>query len=300
MKNPAEAWRKLRESNNPKLRSALTRHYQSLVRNLALGVLRKLRSGSELEDLISHGNFGLARAIDGFDPSRGFKFETYATPIVRGAMNNGLRQMDWLPERGRSKTSDVKAATRKLQQATGRDPSTSELAEELAITADEVHEMIASLGCVYLLSLEQPLGVEDDSEITMMDLVDGFPDEPAQEVELSEYRQKLRRAIEQLNDERYKFLLTQHYFQGVTLEDIARELGVSRQRVRQMHTFAIRRLRNPKGNDGPDFLPPAASGTQPPGGGPPGAEPPEARQPARLVRPPKTGGPGNALRQPED
>ncbi len=273
--------------------------YQSLVRNLALGILRKLSSGNELDDLISHGNFGLARAIDAYDPSRGFKFETYATPIVRGAIYSGLRPMDWLPERGRSRTSDVKEATRKLQRATGRDATEAELADELAISADGLYEMIASLGCIYLLSLELQVAVEDDSEITMMELVEGFPDEqPALEKELGEYRQKLRRAVEQLDDERYKFVLTQHYFRGLTFEAIARELGVSRHRIRQMHTVALRRLRNPKGN-GPDFLPPAASGTQPPPGGPPSPGPPEAKQPARLIRPPKMGGPGNALRQPE-
>lgn len=288
MRDPAKAWRKFRESNRPDLRSDLTNHYQTLVRKVALSILRKLRSGTELEDLIFHGNFGLARAIDGYDPSRGFKFETYATPIVLAAMYKGLQPMDWLPpDRGRLMTRVVE----KLQQAVGRDPTAAELAQELAISASEVFEMVASLGCVYVLSREQVV-VEDDRESIGMETMDASPDE-SEETELSEYRQKLRAAIEQLDDERYRFLLTEHYFRGLTFEAIAREIGVSRHRVRQMHTVALRRLRNQR-DDGPDLLPPAASGTQPPPGGPP-----EAGQPARLVRPPKAGGPGNALRQPE-
>ena len=242
MQDLAEVWRKFKETGSPDLRSDLTEHYQGLVRNLALGVLRKLRSGTELDDLIADGNFGLVRAIDGFDPGRGFKFETYATPVVRGAIYNGLRRMDWLPERTRQKVRDYQKATEKLQQMSGREPSEAELAEELKISAEEVYELISSLGCIYLLSLDQPVG-DADGDTTMMDLVEAAPfEDPATEVEFREQRDTMRRAIEQL-DERHQFLVTEHYFRGVTFEAIARELGVSKQRISQMHSAAVKKLR---------------------------------------------------------
>ncbi len=248
MQDLAEVWRKFKETGSPDLRSDLTEHYQGLVRNLALGVLRKLRSGTELDDLIADGNFGLVRAIDGFDPGRGFKFETYATPVVRGAIYNGLRRMDWLPERTRQKVRDYQKATEKLQQMSGREPSEAELAEELKISAEEVYELISSLGCIYLLSLDQPVG-DADGDTTMMDLVEAAPfEDPATEVEFREQRDTMRRAIEQL-DERHQFLVTEHYFRGVTFEAIARELGVSKQRISQMHSAAVKKLRMYLGGD---------------------------------------------------
>ncbi len=249
MQDLAEVWRKFKETGSPELRADLTEHYQGLVRNLALGVLRKLRAGTELDDLIADGNFGLVRAIDGFDPGRGFKFETYATPVVRGAIYNGLRRMDWLPERTRQKARMVQKATEKLQQETGREPSEAELAEELKMSAEEVYDLIASLGCIYLLSLDQPVGGSDDSDTTMMELVEASPyEDPAQEVEFREQRDHMRRAIAQL-DERHQFLITEHYFRGVTFEAVARELGVSKQRVSQMHSAAVKKLRIFLGGD---------------------------------------------------
>ncbi|MEW6277558.1 MAG: FliA/WhiG family RNA polymerase sigma factor [Candidatus Eremiobacterota bacterium] len=248
MQDLAAVWRQFKATGDPNLCAALVEHYQNLVRNLALGILRKLRAGTELDDLIADGNFGLVRAIDGFDPERGFKFETYATPVIRGAIYNGLRRMDWLPERTRAKARQFQRAHDTITQRTGREPSEAELAEELKISAEEVYDLIANMGCIYLLSLDQPLSSED-SDTTMMDLVEASPyEDPATEVEFMEQREIMRNAIDKLDD-RHQFLIKKHYFEGITFESIARELGVSKQRVSQMHSAAVKKLRIYLGDD---------------------------------------------------
>ena len=213
-----------------------------LVRNLASNVLRKLRQGAELDDLVSDGTFGLLRALDAFDPERGFKFETYATQVIRGAIYNGLRTMDWVPERTRGKARALQKAMDKISQVTGRLATEDELASELKISAKEVYELINDLSCVFLLSLDQPIGAADD-EIAVLDTVaDRGMADPSAEAEFSEQRSTLREAITALGD-REQLLIRRHYLEGVPFETIARTLGVSKQRVSQMHARAIRRLR---------------------------------------------------------
>ncbi len=242
MDDIAEVWREYKETGDPELQEDLVVHYQPLVKKLALGVLRKLRAGTELDDLIADGLFGLVRAIEGFEPERGFKFQTYATPVVRGAIYNGLRRMDWLPERTRAKARAFQRAVDKLQQVTGRRPTEEDIAEELKISAEEVYDLIANLGAMYMLSLDQPVGAEE-GDATMGDLVeDAESTSPEVEAEFAEERNHMRQAMASLPD-REKLLVEMHYFEGVTFEAVSRMMGVSKQRISQMHQRAIRRLR---------------------------------------------------------
>jgi RNA polymerase sigma factor for flagellar operon FliA len=189
----------------------------------------------------------LLRAIETFDLDRGFKFQTYATTVVRGAILNGMRRMDWVPERVRAKNRALQQAIDRHQAVSGEQPSEEQLAEELQISTEEVYDLIANLGTTYLLSLEQPLGT-DDGDASLGDLVDDDEDVPDVEFEYAEERDALRRAIERL-DEREQLIITAHYFEGVTFDAISKMLGVSKQRVSQMHSRAVRRLRDGLGED---------------------------------------------------
>ena len=214
-----------------------------MVRNLAVGVLRKLPPGSELDDLVADGNMGLIRAIESFDPGRGFKFQTYAIPVIRGAIFNGIRRLDWVPERTRTKARALQQAKERLQASSGEEPSEEQLAEELKISTDEVYELIASLSTAYLLSLDQPIGANDESETAYYDVVQDEGENPFLEIEFKEEREALSLAIKRL-DEREQAIITMHYFDGVTFEAISRNLGVSKQRISQLHQRAVRDLRS--------------------------------------------------------
>jgi RNA polymerase sigma factor FliA len=243
MPDVAQWWASLKEAHDEESRALLIEHYLPLVKNLASSVLRKLRQGAELDDLISDGTFGLMRAIDAFDPQRGVKFETYATQVVRGAIYNGLRSMDWVPERTRGKARALQKAMDKISQVTGRTATEAELAQELKMSAQEVYELINDLGCLFLLSLDQPLGFADDDEVSVLQTIaDRGGADPSTEAEFAEQRKTLREAIMQLQ-EREHFLIRSHYIEGIPFESIARTLGVSKQRVSQMHARAVRRLR---------------------------------------------------------
>lgn len=247
MSDIAEVWREYKKTGDPYLQEELVLNYQGLVFKLAHKIVRKLKQGTEVEDLISDGMVGLVKAIDAFEPERGFKFSTYATPVVRGSILNGLRRLDWIPERKRTEIRHYQRAVEKLQQDTGRPPTEEDIAEELQISAKEVYDIIADLSSMYLLSLDTPLGTED-SDATMGDLVEdtGFT-APDQEYEFEEERDALRASLESLGD-RDRDIIESHYFGGETFDSISKRLGISKQRVSQLHLKAVKNMRKNLGD----------------------------------------------------
>lgn len=235
-------WRTYKVTKDPEVREALAEHYLPLVRTIALGVSRKFGQNADVDDMIADGSIGLLRAIDSFDIDRGFKFQTYATTVVRGAILNGMRRMDWVPERVRARNRKLQDAIDRHHAEKGEPPSEAELAEELKISTEEVYDLIANLGTTYLLSLEQPLSTDESDGGSLGDFVDDDENVPDVEYDYAEQRQALRDAIERL-DEREQFIVKAHYFEGVTFEAIARELEISKQRISQIHHRAMQRIR---------------------------------------------------------
>jgi RNA polymerase sigma factor FliA len=239
----SDLWQRLKIKKDESAREEIIEHYLPFVRQIAALVMRKLCSGIELDDLVSDGIFGLMRAVENFDLSRGFKFETYATPVIRGAIYNGLRSMDWVPERTRGKARNIQKTSDDFFKEHGRAPSHEELADEMKMTSDEVYDLITNLGCIYILSLDQPVHSSDDDDISMMKMVENEDAHiPHMELEFAEERDHLKNAIDNLN-EREKYIVTRHYFDGFTFESIAEVLGITKQRVSQLHSRAIIRIK---------------------------------------------------------
>ncbi|MGV8118552.1 MAG: sigma-70 family RNA polymerase sigma factor [Candidatus Xenobiia bacterium LiM19] len=239
----AELWGKFKTHADLSAKDTLIENYLPLVRQIAISIIKKLRPGVDLDDLISDGSFGLMRAVEQFDPGRGVKFETYATPVVRGAIYNGLRALDWMPERTRGKARALQRAMEKFTVLYGRPGTEQELAEELKMSTSEVYELITDLGCVYLLSLDQPFPSGDDEDGSILDILeDKEGTDPSLEMEFIEQREILKRVVEDLT-ERERMLVQMHYYEGVSFDKIATMMGISKQRISQIHSRAVRRLR---------------------------------------------------------
>lgn len=223
-------------------RDALVEKYLWLVRQIAAKLMKNIKQ-VDFNDLVGDGVFGLLKAIEQFDTERGVKFETYATPVIRGTILNGLRSMDWVPERKRSKTRELQRAMDQFQVTHGREGSEEELAKELQISAKEVYELVADLGTTYLLSLDQPASSSTEDERSVIDTIeDKKTREPAKEYQFEEERKLLKKAIDAL-PERESKLIALHYFEGESFEAIAEELKISKQRVSQIHAKAIKKIR---------------------------------------------------------
>ena len=115
-----EAWQRWTADRDAYAREWLVVHYASLVKFVAGRLAAGLPKRVEIGDLVSAGMFGLMDAVEKFDPLRGFKFETYAVPRIRGAILDGLRALDWVPRSVRSRARSVEQAISDLEHSLKR------------------------------------------------------------------------------------------------------------------------------------------------------------------------------------
>jgi len=205
----------------------------------------RLPSSVEQADLVSYGMFGLIDAIEKYEPDRAIKFETYASSRIRGAIIDELRAIDWIPRSVRTRARAVDRAYCDLEGELHRTPSESEIAGRLEVGVGELRMVFAQLSNVNVVALDELLsaGAERTDKGSLLDtLEDHRTPDPAQSFEAQETKFLLARAIEQLG-EREKIVLVLYYYEGMTLAEIGRVLGVTESRISQMHTAAMLRLR---------------------------------------------------------
>ena len=240
-----ELWAEYKASGSREARDRLIVHYSPLVKYVAGRVSVGLPQNIEQADLVSYGIFGLIDAIDKFDTARKIKFETYAIARIKGAIIDELRSIDWVPRSVRAKARAVEKAYAKLEAALLRSPTDAEVATEMGMTEQELHNVFNQISFVGLIALDEMLSVsgEPGSSTTLGDTIADKRDGPMAAFEVEEMKQILAGAINRLGD-REKIVLTLYYYEGLTLAEIGEVLGVTESRVCQIHTKAVLQLRS--------------------------------------------------------
>ena len=231
-------WNRWLNRKNGASRDHLIVHYSPLVKFVAGRVGAGLPNSVDPGDLVSYGVFGLIDAIDRYEPDRGFKFETFAAPRIRGAIYDGLRQLDWVPRSVRSRAREVERGIADLEQQLDRSPSDEELATHLRIGVEELARWLASIAATTGGPLAR--AIEAGHEPQAVDSA-GFAS-PTAVVEDDELRRIMRQEIKRLPD-REKLVLSLYYDEGLTLAEIGDVLGVTESRVSQIHTKSVLHLR---------------------------------------------------------
>jgi RNA polymerase sigma factor for flagellar operon FliA len=242
--NRDDIWKEFISTRRQELRDELITEYAPLVRFVVgrLGIPQT--SVLEAEDLYSYGIIGLINAVDRFDPSRGVRFEAFATARIRGAVIDHLRALNWLPRSAVARVRQIETALATLEQRLNRPATEREAAQELGVTLERYRQMLLEVGIV-ILSLDAPFGslALDDEVTSLGDLLeDARSLDPAQQVEQHETSSLLNEAVEHL-PERERLLLSLYYFEELTMKEISKVLNVSESRICQLHMQAILRLR---------------------------------------------------------
>jgi len=206
------------------------------VRRLASSVLRRLPPHFTDEDLIGDGCVGLLRAIDRFDPERGMSFVKWASRLIRGSMLNGLRRMDSIPERVRRDARVLDKARWCVAQSAGTTPT------DVGLSRSKLATVQLALRRAVPLSLEAPARQHLDNPMTLRDRL-AADDDPGATVVTKAAHAALSNAVRRL-PKRERLIVAAFYGKEASFRTIGGRLGISKQRVSQIHGQALTALRS--------------------------------------------------------
>lgn len=236
-----DLWSRFEGDKSPEARRDLVLHYLSLVKYVVARSgfsFSARRHGLEIGDMFQSGVIGLMDAVDRYRPAMGVKFETYAAPRIKGAIQDALRAIDWLPRSVRGRSRLAEETIRTMAQEAGSDPIDIDVATRLGLCVDDYRRLMAGAS----LSVSPGTSVGGAGEESILENIPSNTGDPFEILSEAELRNVLAHAVEEL-PERDQVIVGLYYFEGLKFAEIAAVLEVTESRVSQIHSRILRELK---------------------------------------------------------
>ena len=237
LNNVEELWDEYFKTKDPDVKNKIISHYIYLVVIVAKRLMPQYKDYSEKDELVNCGVLGLIDAVNKFDRSFGVKFQTYATVRIRGEIIDYMRKQDWAPTSLRKKISGVQQAYEILESNNNRRPTEKEIADYLGVHINDVQKTLQKTHMFNLVYFESMLYEKETDEFAGPGIND-----PYQIIENKEMHDSIKTLIDTL-PEREKMVITLHYYEGMTMKNIAKILQISESRVSQIHSKILMEMR---------------------------------------------------------
>ena len=215
-----------------------------LVKFVVNRLTMNLPPGVTKDDLHAIGSMGLIDAAKKFDVSKGVQFKTYSVPRIRGAILDELRRYTLGGQTLCRKARQIEQATKAIEiRKEGGSASDDELANEMGISKEKLHKMMAEVSRSFLISLDEPTYADNTTSSFADTIEDQKMITPEVFFEKKEQKDVIKKVVHELPEQEKKVLVL-YYFEELTLREIGLILQVSESRVSQIHTKAILRLRS--------------------------------------------------------
>lgn len=233
-----KALQEYRKTKDVKIRNNIVMNYAYIPQTVAVQ-LRGLANGyAQVDDMVNQGIITLMDCIDRFDETKGIAFEYYAFMRVRGGIIDLIRKQDWIPRRVREMDKKISDARSKLSHALMREPTDAELAQELGISVSKLSDLSAEVNNSVVFSFEEL--IQNMSQMGSSLEAEGMS--PEKKLVKEEMKSVLAKAIDELS-ERERLIISLYYYENLTFTDIAQVLEISVQRVSQINSKAVSKLK---------------------------------------------------------
>lgn len=231
---------KYKETGDISLRNDIVLAYMDIVRYAAVSTRNMYLKFADTEDIINEATLALMTAIDGFDPKRGVKFETYASIKVRGAIIDYIRQQDFIPRSIRRFAKEYDSAYAILYSELDREPTAEEMAAYMNLPVEKLESFSAQAAAAQTISFEDMLSNDN------FDIPDKPDDDGMWAPEASLHREeKLRYLTEAIKSlkENERLVVTLYYYEKLRFSDIGKVLDISESRACQLHAQAVQKMK---------------------------------------------------------